>query len=90
MARLDSDKSLARRSDCCRSCWQRAQLSHERHVIANAPTLYRLAVAETQHVDVIHSNLAIRGRDAHQVAGMPTVQGAVDSALKRELLEQEA
>jgi len=53
-------------------------LPHERHVVADTPILDRLAITEADNVYVVHGDITVRRRDAHQVTRVPTVQGAVD------------
>ena len=51
---------------------------HERHVVAHSPVLDGFAVFKPQDVDVVLGDLAVGGRNAHQVAGVSAMKGAVD------------
>ena len=51
---------------------------HERHVVAHSPVLDGFAVFKPQDVDVVLGDVTVGGWNAHQVAGVSAVEGAVD------------
>jgi hypothetical protein len=91
--RLPGYASAGSQSACSGWYWssrQDAKLSHQGHVVANSPSLDGLPVLEAQNLNVVHSDLPIRGRDAHQVTSVPTVKCAIDDngfALANDLVD---